>query len=222
MMEKWLPILFEISTYSILIPLLTGVVRWRKLIPEQKILCLFIIIASVIQLVASFLASHQINNLPLLHLFTVVEFGALCWIFHLGLPRWFDQRKAVLLISLFTVFALVNVLFWQDLTAYNSYSRGLSAFFMVLLALYYFVTVLRELQVTNLAESFMFWFCTGVLLYFSANLLLFLYSSMIAQMDVDTNYQIWGIHAVLNILLYLFYTIALWSKPEQRISAKFS
>ncbi|MEO0473084.1 MAG: hypothetical protein AAF206_25945, partial [Bacteroidota bacterium] len=73
-----------------------------------------------------------------------------------------------------------------------------------------------------LAETFMFWFGTAILLYFSGNLLLFLYSSLVASLDVETNYQIWGIHAVLNILLYSMYTIALWSKPEQRISAKFS
>ena len=61
-------------------------IRWKKLNPTQVYLGRLIIFSAFIEIVAKVLALTHTNNLPLLHLYTLVEFILLYELFSLHLP----------------------------------------------------------------------------------------------------------------------------------------
>lgn len=85
--------------------------------------------------------------------------------------------------------------------------RGVEGILMLLLCILFFGRLLLKLDVPNLLAYPYFWFATGLMIYFSGTLFLFLYASKYLAMG-DITY--WLIHSLLNILLNIIFAITIW------------
>lgn len=147
------------------------------------------------------------NNLPLLHAFTVLEFGLFLWCFA-SVFRFLTNR--VLMIGV-GVFAGLELFLGQDLQPflqYNTIMRSLEAVVMIGLSIGYFFKTMRGMQVEQLTATAEFWFATALLLYFSGNLVLFGFSNFMNQSPLIQS--VWIMHSFLNILLNILLTVSIW------------
>lgn len=211
-MEEISKSLIYIARYAPIIPLLVFVLRFLKLSLPQKWLIGAILFSGLIEISANFASSYYGTNLPLYHLFILGELVLLSIVFHKGYPNLISIKATLYLVIGFFSLACLNILFFQGLNIYATYSRTLESLILLSLALRYFYLVLKELRVQHIEKTFSFWFSTGILIYFSSNLLLFIYSNFILSEEPETFYYTWAMHGILNILLYSFYAIALWQK----------
>jgi len=211
-MNEALSFLFaDISTYVGLIPCILGIFRLKKLLPEQRLLSKLVWGGTLISLFAVLIASVLNKpNLFLLHIYTVFDFIMLTLIFKPVIkPIWFS-----LILITFPLIASLNSIFIEHLRTENVLNRSVSAFILMLYPLAFFTKTLKEMKILKLEEYPLFWISTGVLFYNAGSFFIFLFSKMLTPIH-NLWYTYFGIHAIFTILLYIFYTIALWVHPKQ-------
>jgi hypothetical protein len=205
-----------ISSISVLLPLLVAVWNRYRLQRIQKKLGILLVAIFVVEAIANVLWYRKENNLPIYHFYSIVECLLIINLYKDALKDVFSKHFFTILGLTFTIFAIVNMIFFQALTTFNSNVTTVLGFLVIFLCLCYFYALLKEETYSPLEKKPMFWINAGFLIYFSSNLILFfINNSMFTKADA-VSYLVWGLHAVVNIILILFFTIAIWIHPNRR------
>ena len=219
-MHKLFNILIPIGVFIVLLPVLVAYLKKTQLSKAQRLLALMLGIVAANQLVAFALRKFVgTTNLPLYHFYTLIESVLLLMVLQFRLKALLNPRFFTTLAILLGGFTIGNAIFIQGLFTLPTYSRTAEASVMVLLTGVYFYQVTSEMKIRQLERSFWFWLNSGLMVYFAGNLLLFIFSNILAQDEV-LHYALWSIHAFFNIMLYIVYSIALLCKDP--ISSKSS
>ena len=108
---------------SILIPIFIAMSRFRNLPAYAKCLLIYLVISGIVNTIATILAKNHMNNLWLLHIYTILESFLLLYYFKLiTLNRSVNSVIRVLLWA-FPLFCIINFLFLQSLYNFNTYAR---------------------------------------------------------------------------------------------------
>jgi hypothetical protein len=213
-------IFFHIGIYIPLLPALIATLKYRSLNKEQcwfAVLLWFIAINAILAQVWTL--TIYSNNLPFFHVYILVEFIVLLIIFRAILETSLHHFVFIILLVGLPIAWGINLFFGEGWWGYPAKIHALEAILLSYLAVTWFAKLFRERKVKKLGQSFNFWFCTGIFMFYSSNILLFLFSSYIATQSSAVFDAIWGIHALLAILLYLIYAIAiLWIRRTQKSS----
>ncbi|GAB2819487.1 hypothetical protein [Ferruginibacter profundus] len=192
---------------TILLPIGTGVVYYSKLKLYAKTIFWYLVISAVVNTIGTILGrGYHINNLPLIHLFTLIEMLLLFYFYRTILDiekknKWFN-----ILVGAFVLVNFANMLFFQSIFQYNSYTRTIEAFICILLSLNYFAKLAAT--ETKVVSQPGFFFNAGIFLYFSGAFMLFIFSNLLITKLNTANFLIlWNIHAVLFFIMYIFFTI---------------
>ncbi len=202
-------LLAYIATYIGVIPSLLAMFRVKGPIPEHRLLSVLVWGGTGIGIIASILATFQMTNLYLLHLYTIFNFVMISILF-----RPFVDRKIFLPLSIgFCVFALIYSIWVEQLQTMNVLNRSISAFIIMFYTLSFFLKTLRDLKVQRLELMPLFWVSIGALFYNAGSFFIFLFSKDISPFE-ELWHTYFGIHSAFTILLYTFYTVALWVRPK--------
>ena len=208
----WAELITDISIYSVVIPFCIGVLKFSNLNILQKWVAILVLVTSFGELAIYIMDKVSGNNLPVVHLFTVFQFVIFVLIMKKGLTPLIPKRVFDFLIVFFVLFAFCDAFWWHGIYNFNTYSRPLSGFILLFLALCFFYKTLKELKIKHLEKTPLFWVSAGILVYFSGSLFIFLFTNFVKSSD-QALLTLWGIHAIFNILLNISFTIALWIKP---------
>ncbi|KAA2238991.1 hypothetical protein F0L74_22520 [Chitinophaga agrisoli] len=190
-----------------LIPITMGIFKFRALTPRLRALWLYLCMAAVINAIASIYSHH--NNLPLLHVYTMLE---LIFLVRYYLLLFTHKRilfflKAVLI--LFPLYCVINFLFIQDIYSFNSYTRPVEAIILIACSLLYFMASSREDDEERWTAVPDNWVNAGILLYFSGALGQFAFSNVVeATTAKPVILLIWVLHATLVLIMYILFTIS--------------
>jgi hypothetical protein len=188
-------------------------INYKYLEKTLRILSVFCFIKVVSECTAAYLSSLSINNMFLIHIFTPIEFVSTILIFltiHNTKPI---QTFGKIISLLFCVYCVLNALFFQPITSFNSFPQGIQCIIMIMICIYFFYRLLIADEFIDLMRSPNFWLFGGWMLYFSGTLFLFILSY---RGDVNLTFSV--IHSVLNILLNLIFTYAIWLGRTKSIS----
>lgn len=223
MNEYTATLLAKISMFATLLPASIALYNRRHADWSQRMIFKLVLLALATELlayltvfIADYLGIAIRNNLFLVHISTVISFILISQIYRRELTTLVARKNFNLLIIGFTVYAVLNSIFVEPITQFNDIARTVSGLFIISFTLLYFYKLLQELKVQRLEKEPMFWLSTGLLLYFSASLFIFLFGNYIRP-SVKLSFTFWGIHAIVNILLCVFYAIALWIKPLKTV-----
>lgn len=214
-------IFFHIACFAPLVPLLVGLLQpGANMKPHHKwflVLMAFISLFSITGWVFAYLLIK--NNLPFFHIYILIEFLFLWRIFFKILEWNIRSPLSIVISGSFVSFWVINVIWIDGLTTYPTIIHGVEAILLLILAISFFMKLLREKKVARPARTFSFWLSTGVIMFFSSNFLLFVFSGLIANIQREAFMAIWNVHAILTILLYLLYTLAfLWIPKTTKLS----
>lgn len=193
-----------IAPACILIPLVAALVFRKKWTPALRVLFYYLVFAGLINLISTIMATYRINNLPLLHLYTAVEFCAIAYVYYLAPVPVFARRIFGILLILFPLLCLLNVLFLQPPTEFNSNVRTLESILIAGISLFYLGrTVAGERDLWS--RDPYNWISMGLLLYFSGSLFLFSFANLlIEESSAGARLILWNLHGVLVVVMYLF------------------
>ena len=189
----------------ILVPIIIGLARYKVLPLNAKILWYYLLIAALISTSATIIGRvYHANNLPLLHLFTLIEGVIFIQFYKI---EFNGNAKLYNLLSLtYIIFCIVNAAFLQSIHTYSSYTRYAESIICILFALNYFAKIATlDVRPLKLAS---FHFNTGIFLYFSGSFILFIFSNVILQkLSASTLLLFWAGHSALVLIMYIFFSI---------------
>lgn len=155
----------------------------------------------------------RIRNLHVYQAFSVLNFNLLLLIFgrHLGSRL----KKPLLRFQIiYTLLAIANSHFIQGYFSFNSNVTTSSSLIFISLSIAYFFKLLKEVKYQKLEKTPMFWISTGVLMYYSSTLILFLLGEVFEGSNLarDVALAAWGLNSIFNMMINTFYSLALWVK----------
>jgi hypothetical protein len=181
---------------SVVIPLGMGTIRYRVLPRPQRILLFYLVVAGVVDAAASYLSRHHIHNLWLLHIYTAVETVLLLWFYRSILSSPWLRKAIPYAMVVFPLVCLANILWWQSLQHFNTYTRPVEALLLIYLSLVCFFEEHRD----------GFWFNAGILLYFSVAFFIFIFSNFLHHGQLF-NTIILVSHATFVLIMYLLFAV---------------
>jgi hypothetical protein len=198
-MENTLQVL---SVYSVLIPLLMGLLFWKFQDANARIMIVLLAFATCSQLSEKIFPGQK--N-AFYNLYTIVDI--FFWSVLLYINTRSKLTQAVFLILSISLITLALVVFISSglNTRFYSYLVCFDSMIQVICVLVYFYEKYKTEEITRLADDSMFWFCIGILFYAPCTYFIFVFRSVNGILPVE----IWIYHHVLNIFLYLIITIGL-------------
>lgn len=203
-------LLSDISTVSTLIPLLISLIRFRNFEKGYFFLLILFVFASIADLLNFILVSRKANTSPIYHIYTLLEFTLIL----LYYVNFFKKYTGVVyLYYALAVFPFMKILdfYFYGLFRMDVISTSYVALVFLSISLYFFYLVMRIQPFNNIFEEPSFWINTGVLLYFSGNLMIFLFNNYLSTNYPDRQGLLWDtIHSILNIAFNLSMCIGIW------------
>lgn len=92
----------------------------------------------------------------------------------------------------------------------SSYYKILQTVMILTFSVLWIKRVFLDLELRSLLESSTFYFISGLLLYYSGTVFLFLLSNMIFKMDKSSFQDYWMLNVVLNLVLRTLLIIGIW------------
>lgn len=206
--------IMEIAAWFVLVPFVVSLIWWFRTpvkLFEQKAIFFYILLALLTEIIAEVIGSIHLNNLPVLHVYTLLQFLAVAFLFKpIMNGRLMSNLWLTVTIS-FTAGSIYNSLFLQSIWEFNGYVRAAESLIIVLFVLWYFRTLLfTDDAVKPLQDIPMFWISTGMLFYFSACFFVFLLSGDVIILNSKVFAISWAFHDLILIIQYIFLTAALW------------
>lgn len=203
-------IFFTYGPWIIIFPAFISLKNYRRNSAEVKIISYYLLL-SVLALTASLWCwNKSINNMPINHLFTIFEFLILAWFYSKLLDGFISKRLIAVLTTTFVAFALIDSFYIEGLFNFNSLGRSVEALLLILLSFVWFVKLLNheEPQDSQTSKGINL-IVSGFLLYFSGSIILFSFSNNINEMVRSLSLNIWTIHTVLSVIMYLLISVGI-------------
>ena len=200
-----------------LLPAMIAVFKWKDLNHYQKwfgMMLWFIVVISFSSRLWTMYTGG--NNLPLYYLYILGECLLLLHIFKIMFSNPGNHWWRMAMIG-FTIIWMVDICTGKGWWVFPDYIRTLEASIVIVIVVAWFLKMLREKKILQPAKTFEFWMSAGLLIFFSGNFLLFAFPRVMLDAGKEVFEAIWIVHAILNIILYLMYSIALlWIKKIVR------
>ncbi len=203
-------ILIDIALYIPLLPALLTLVRWNRLQRVHKwfaALIWYIVIISISGEVWHKMTGK--NNMPFFHLYILIEYLMMIQIFRILFGGSMRHIVWNFLMGVFLIIWLINVFAGEGWWGFPDYIHALEAIIILSILIKWFMKMFRERKIQHPEKTFEFWFCAGLLIFFSGNLLLFMFPKFLIDAGNEVFDAIWKVNCLLIILLYLMYTVAL-------------
>lgn len=205
------------STASVLLPLVIGIVTYSHHQKSQRLL-FYLVVASVLTEVLAYTFSKVlIPNVIVYNSYTFINFNII-FLIYLEISSPHLKITFITFQIVFNIFMVANAMFIQAFTSFNSNSMISASVVFLLLALYHFYKLLKEVKYQRLEKNPLFWLSSGLIIYYSATLILFLYIDQISKTDqanVDLHLASWGLNSFFNLLRIAAFSIALWVRPTK-------
>jgi hypothetical protein len=176
----------------------------------MRYLVVLTLLALVVTAIATTLQRQHRPNLFLFPIDTAIEFTMLALMYRISLRELAVSR---FIPGLVVVFLLGTALTYQprlDTVEFSPVQHFIEGVAVLTFVFHYFRREINRKVVTrHLERDPMFWVSTGLLLYFSGNLLIFLTSNVVLKYSPVISRHVWTIHAMLYTFLNVFYSIAL-------------
>jgi hypothetical protein len=192
---------------SILIPILIGLFNYKNLQISGKFIFFYLVASGLINLAAIVLVAFRMTNLPLLHLYTIVEAVLILSYFRTIFTNNLIKKSQQYIIIIFPLLCIINFTFIQSIFTFNTYTRPLEAILITFFCLLY---LYKSGFTENWINKQTSWFNMGILLYFPVVCMIFILSNymVFVSKNKEMNSLIWHFHAVMSMVMYLAFAKA--------------
>jgi hypothetical protein len=205
-------ILMTVSASSILLPIGGGLYAFKKLTLLEKKLLVYFIVFGFIEFAVSWLSRHNINNMPLFHAFSFIEYLFVAYVFYHTIHAIILKKIILILSFIYLCFTFFALYYFSGIFKFNTETRILEAILLVFFSLLYFNQLSKELTI-NILSVFripMFWVSSSIFLYFTGNFFLFLFIEHLSNIKT----QIWSLHSVMNIMCNALFMVSFLCKTK--------
>lgn len=185
------------------IPFVAGLVTYRKLRPEFKILAMLFVVIFLVEAYSLYRLYYSQNNIWIYHFYFPVEYTALMYVFSVWQINSVVKKLIRLSIPVLIVISIIYTIQSPSLYVYNHLPMTIALPLYLLISTY---TLLNRYSQDkgNILKNPVFWVCAAVILFSSCSLIHFVSLNMFAESKWII---IWAIHSVTNMVTNLLYTV---------------
>lgn len=199
-----------LSYISSSLPIITGILRYKHVGNDLKIICLFFAISFVKDTYSLTLIFAAQNNLYIQNIEPIYQTVLIGALFYYSFEAPSHRR----LIAAFTTVCTIVTLFYYKNNEVSSVSLSTFRLFAIMLSLAYFSKVVIDMRVKNIMKHSMFWFTAGLLIYAAGTFFIMLLSEYwyqdINKVPIDVFDRYWNSSQLLLILFTLLSSIGIW------------
>lgn len=187
----------------VMLPIVVAVIKMEYWKAPERLSFFYLIASGIFNVVAKLTASFHINNLPFLHLYTVIEFCLLCAFFR---SLFIDRSTRLLLgwlMIVFPVIAVVYIIITDSLFTYNVLPRFLSSIILLAFCIRFLISNLNAREYKNPFSTIV---VIALLLYFSSSSIFFALIEFVRKSKGLV--FLWNVHATFVLIMYLIFTVA--------------
>jgi len=188
------PIISHLASLSILLPLGAGVLLWNKSTRPMRLLTGLLLYGSLSNLFLLLLSLQFINNMFLIHLYTLVSYLLIALLFsywHKGQGARYMRFSIVLF---FICYVTILGLGYEDLQHPNKYSQTIAGVLVAFISLYTLYTAFQGSINHPAYEDERFWVSFGIFISFSGSTFIYI------AIPTYITYDIWWIILTLAVL----------------------
>lgn len=201
--------LTNISALFSAVSFIAGLLRLKYIKGYLIPLLLLVSVSCVTDSINFICAQWNINGYYIFHFFTIIEFILISFFYLLFFRKHIRAVYLLLPIPIFLIIAFIDYKI-NGLNAMDNFSASIEAILLSLYALVSFLFVMRKLLFENILSEPFFWINSGILFYFSGNLLVFTFSNYIHAAELSNYSALWSIPQFLNIFYNILISIGFW------------
>ncbi|MBX2950177.1 MAG: hypothetical protein KF704_12935 [Crocinitomicaceae bacterium] len=210
---RLLSLLTSLAPVILSLGLILGVYYYPFLQSRYRYFLLYMGICLVTDIASRFAGALMGNNLIFFVVFSLLEllfFSAFYRKFFFGRNR----VKHVLLTVGAAVYILseVYLLFQVTPEEFQMYSKTLSSFVILLMAIDFLFEILKKEQI----DPALLKYNSVFIIYFSVSLIFFLPVNFLINVPESFKFYFWCVHLLLTILLYTFILIEIWKNGSKQ------
>lgn len=213
-MYNWL---FYSDTYMPLLALVTYLLLWNKIGKQELILFCYLVLNVVLFYITNVMAQKGIHNVFLYHFYSLAEMGLISYYILIGLLKK-PLKLVVILVGAYFILWLLNILYLERLTEFNSNSLTLTNFLLLLLAMYYMLELSKKDEILYFQRLPTFWIVSGFLVGCAISTLSIVVYRFFSLEGRKVEAELaWVIVAVAIIIKFALITIGLlcYKRPRQ-------
>lgn len=206
------------SHIPILLTAVYALYCYKKLGRELKAFAWFIFFSAIVQGISLVLWFLKINNMPLLHVYAGLGFALLARFYTILLHKFIHTKIIWLTALLFLLFALVNLLFFQNILTFCSYTLTAESVLVIILTVFTFSFFLKRIVKTPLwnDSTSLNWINSGLFIYYCSTLLISFFGAIIVhRLSEAISLYTWQIHSFFSVVMYTCFIIGLWKRSKK-------
>ncbi len=208
--------IFKYGPWIIFAPTVIGLINYKKYSKEFKIVTFYLILSVIVQIISFILWLNRINNYPILHIYTILEFLVLIAFYFIQQKGFWPSKLYKILAVVFTILSICNSIWVENIYTYNTYARSIEALIIIFLSISSFVMDVSNLENFQQRQISVRFINAGFLIYFTGSILLSSFNEYIEKLNFGFRMNVWFIHTILTILLYILIAIGLWKQRKKR------
>jgi hypothetical protein len=212
----------DVATAILVLNLLLFLFRFKRLPFSVRALGYFLALSLLTEVGAQSLFYQGVNNLFLLHIYTVLELLAWSYFYYLLFrgKTWRGDLIPYLVAPL--VFLLIaNSLLLEPLTGFNSNAKTLVQLTLIGYAVSYLFDAFGKIDLSKPVPRAITFINFAVLLYYSGSLFIFMSSRLLAKYGIapEQQYALWAVNALLLIIFQLLIFSSLWTAASRKATS---
>ena len=190
------------------------VVRNNTIVPKNLrrailLLCLISIFSDLIGFIAGPIFK---NNNPIYHVYDILSGAVILHIYKLNFTNEKTKKIIILLLFIYVTFSIF-LFFYKDGYKFDNTKSVISLkIIVILLSIYYFLTLFYELKIRSLKNYYFFWINTAFLFYCSTTFYVFLFEDF--MMLFTNEIYLWPIHLIATIIFNLLLSKGIWTMKK--------
>jgi multisubunit Na+/H+ antiporter MnhG subunit len=174
-----------------------------------KLLLVILFVTVIVELIGFFIGRKSgATTIPLYNFFITFEFTFYLWMIR-EIVKNIKARSIMRYIFLiYPILCLTNIFFIQGFYKFQSVTYSLGCLLIMAFSIYYFFELFQTKHSVNLVRQPAFWICSGLLFYYSCTFFIFAFVNFLPRLSLSTQQLILNAINLLNILLYLMFSIA--------------
>ncbi|MCJ8210726.1 hypothetical protein MUY27_13495 [Mucilaginibacter sp. RS28] len=194
---------------STLLPIGAGFIYFNKLNKPLKALLAYLLMAFIMNVIGTTMAHYDINNLPALHLYTLLEAVFILLYYRYAFDSPVVNRWTTICIIFFSTACIINALFFQSIYEFNTNTRPVGALMIIIFSAAY-LAYQNSIPNRELVTSSGRIVAGGFLLYFCSAIFQFIFTEALRHTTPRSiRIMIWDIHAALVFIMYMIFLIAI-------------
>lgn len=172
---------------------------------------IYLVLNLIIQLVAAYMWQNRMNNLPLLHVNTLLEFVFFSLFFrYVYIDQQFFTKYFTHILILGSILLILNSLLLESIFAFNTQAKVLVQICLIAYVLLYFFDAFGRVDFSQTEGRAISFICFAILMYYAGSLFIFMFGQISSTQNLVEEYRlIWIVNGVLTTIFQLIVLISI-------------